>query len=493
MVGSVSSESEGGFGNNYAYDGDDSLPPPVLVPEGAPPAAPNIDAGPRWSTREKRPIDRFVPGANNIRDSCPNYVWKPGADGRLERFNLWTFRQSLTRLDKLNRDIFTLTVSSKKNIPPMALKLSKKRKRLKYKQYRWGLHGDGDAALSMMELTDGSDGIPTVAELLESPLAKYITLAANDCGYSGTAKDLIVSYVHPLFLKAHSAASKEDNPSWKQATQGKFADEYWKAMELEIATLEALDAWEVVEYDPSSMPNVIRLTWAFKCKQYPDGMVKKFKARFCARGNMQLEEIDFFETYAPVVQWSTIRLMFILEVLLGLKSKQGDVLAAFLHADLALEETVYVDMPLGFNVKSRNGKQQVLKLKKTLYGLRQSPRAFWKYMTEKLEMVGLKQSKFDPCLFIGTNVMCVVYVDDLIFWSRDLAHIDRVSFDLCNLGVSLEQEDDAAGFLGVDFVHDKSTGLIEMKQVGLIKRVIEALGLDDGYAKGKHTPAEAKP
>ena len=91
LVGSVSSESEGGFGNNYAYDGDDSLPPPVLVPEGAPPAAPNIDAGPRWSTREKRPIDRFVPGANNIQDSCPNYVWKPGADGRLERFNLWTF------------------------------------------------------------------------------------------------------------------------------------------------------------------------------------------------------------------------------------------------------------------------------------------------------------------------------------------------------------------------------------------------------------------
>jgi len=65
--------------------------------------------------------------------------------------------------------------------------------------------------------------------------------------------------------------------------------------------------------------------------------------------------------------------------------------------------------------------------------------------------------------------------------------------ELCKLGVALEQEDDAAGFLGVEFEHDKSTGLIEMKQTGLIKRVIEALGLDDGYAKGKHTPAEAKP
>ncbi len=84
--------------------------------------------------------------------------------------------------------------------------------------------------------------IPTVANLLARPMAKYITLAANDCGYSGKTKKLIVTYVHPLFLKAHSAASKVDNPSWHEATRGKFAGEYWKVMKLEIATLEAIDA-----------------------------------------------------------------------------------------------------------------------------------------------------------------------------------------------------------------------------------------------------------
>ncbi len=94
---------------------------------------------------------------------------------------------------------------------------------------------------------------------------------------------------------------------------------------------------------------------------------------------MQLEGVDFFETYAPVVQWM-MSLMFILEVLLRLKSKQGDVTCAFLHADLEPDETVYVAMPLGFNTKSKNGKRQVLKLNKTLYGLCQSPRAFWKYI-----------------------------------------------------------------------------------------------------------------
>ena len=496
-VVSASSESEGGGYNNNAYNDDDSLPavpPPINVPEGAPPPAPNIVpegavGGPRRSSRQRKgPRDRLIESCH-VRNSHPEHVWKPNSDGKLEKLNLWAYRQSLTKLDKLNRDIFTLTFG-KREVPPMAKILSRKKQRLKYKQYRRSLREDGDAALSMMALTDDLDGI-TVADLMESPLARYITLAANDCGYSGTAEELIVSYVHPLFLKAHSAASREDNPSWKQATQGKFADEYWKAMELEIATLEALDAWEVKEYDPSTMKNVIKSTWAFKCKRYPDGLVKKFKARFCARGDMQLEGIDFFETYAPVVQWTTIRLMFILEVLLDLKSKQGDVTCAFLHADLGPDEEVYVEMPLGFNVKSKSGKRQVLKLKKTLYGLRQSPRAFWKYMTEKLEKVGLKQSKFDPCLFIGTHVICVVYVDDLIFWSRDEAKIDKVGLELCKLGVALEQEEDAAGFLGVEFAVDKSTGLKEMKQTGLIKRVISALGLDDGYATGKHTPAEA--
>ena len=94
-------------------------------------------------------------------------------------------------------------------------------------------------SLAMLTMTYG---IPTVADLIDSPLTKYITLAAKDCGYGGTAEDLIVSYVCPLFLKAHSDASKEDNPNWKQATQGKFADEYWKAMELEVASLEALNS-----------------------------------------------------------------------------------------------------------------------------------------------------------------------------------------------------------------------------------------------------------
>ena len=97
--------------------------------------------------------------------------------------------------------------------------------------------------------------------------------------------------------------------------------------------------------------------------------------------------------------------MLILDFLLGLKSKQGDVTAAFLRTNLGKDEKVFVEMPRIFEIKGKNGRPRVLKLFKTLYGLRQIPRAFWKYMTVKMKLCGMVQSKFDPCLFIGNNVM----------------------------------------------------------------------------------------
>ncbi len=168
------------------------------------------------------------------------------------------------------------------------------------------------------------------------------------------------------------------------------------------------------------------------------------------------------------MQWTTIHLMFVLEVLLGLKSLQGNVTCAFLHADLEENKKVYVDMPMGFAQCGKNGKKMCLKLKKALYGVRQSPQAFWKYITVKLQECGLEQSKFGPCLFIGPNVICVIYINDLIFWSREVPQINQVVMKLQDLGVDLEKEDNAAGFLEITLDHDASTGLLEMKQTELI-------------------------
>ena len=114
-------------------------------------------------------------------------------------------------------------------------------------------------------------------------------------------------------------------------------------------------------------------TWAVHRKRHPDGRVKKLKARFCARGDKKIEGVDFFETYAPVVSWNTVRSLLALAVHLGLAFCQVDYTSVFVHADL--NDEVYVEMPQGFRQEGK-----VLRLKKSLYGLHQSPLNFFKHL-----------------------------------------------------------------------------------------------------------------
>jgi hypothetical protein len=185
--------------------------------------------------------------------------------------------------------------------------------------------------------------------------------------------------------------------------------------------------------------------------------------------------------------------MLILECFLGLVSKKGDVTCAFLHAILPDSKCVYIEMPHGLKQYDKHGQPKVLKLKRALYGLRQSPRAFWINLTEKLERCGLEQSKLDPCLFIGAKVICIVYVDDLLFWSPKAEFINELAEHSRAEEIKLGEEGDAAGFLGVQLRRDETTGYIHMTQEGLSKRIIEALRFDMNVTKPKGTPAEQKP
>jgi hypothetical protein len=80
--------------------------------------------------------------------------------------------------------------------------------------------------------------------------------------------------------------------------------------------------------------HVIPSTWAFKCKRLPDGIIHKLKARFCARGDHQIEGIDFFETFALVVAWETIRIMLIMTIIFDLETLHVEYTAIFVHADI---------------------------------------------------------------------------------------------------------------------------------------------------------------
>ena len=99
---------------------------------------------------------------------------------------------------------------------------------------------------------------------------------------------------------------------------GPFSNEYWQATCTELETLVGMVDWDVFDRK-DDMIIVIISTWTFKLKPCPDGIIKSSKARFCDLGDMQLGGIHLFDNYVPVVQWTTIRLMLILELLLQLK------------------------------------------------------------------------------------------------------------------------------------------------------------------------------
>ncbi len=153
-------------------------------------------------------------------------------------------------------------------------------KELKSKQHYNFLNKIGDSILNTLPVAP-----PSIEDLLASSLSKFTTFAANDCGYSDSFTEIFVIAVHPFFLKAKSEESKEDNPNRHQAMNGPLTDEYWKVAEKDIITLEGMGAWDMVEREDDM--NVINGTWVFKCKQFPNGTVKKFKACFCAHGDHQ--------------------------------------------------------------------------------------------------------------------------------------------------------------------------------------------------------------
>ena len=96
--------------------------------------------------------------------------------------------------------------------------------------------------------------------------------------------------------------------------------------------------------------------------------------------------------------------------------------------------------------------------------------------------MGFKQSEVNPCLVISEKVICLVYVDDTLFFSPDLSDIDRVLKKLKGLKIELNIEDDVAGFLGV-LIKKLDEGRIELTQTGLIKRILEAMAIEGANPK----------
>eukprot|EP00168_Porphyra_purpurea_P013590 TRINITY_DN3774_c1_g1_i1.p2 TRINITY_DN3774_c1_g1~~TRINITY_DN3774_c1_g1_i1.p2 ORF type:complete len:190 (+),score=33.31 TRINITY_DN3774_c1_g1_i1:1492-2061(+) len=148
-------------------------------------------------------------------------------------------------------------------------------------------------------------------------------------------------------------------------------------------------------------------------KQGADGAVNRHKARYVARGDMQVYLVDYIEVWVPVARHATLRAVLTATDGNRWALCQLDVETAFLSG--VVKEVVYVRQPLRYE---RLGHGRVCRLRKVLYGMKQASRAWYKKLIAVLRTAGMRATEADPCLFFGTFggvlILFLVYADDLL-------------------------------------------------------------------------------
>ncbi|GJS64555.1 retrovirus-related pol polyprotein from transposon TNT 1-94 [Tanacetum coccineum] len=189
------------------------------------------------------------------------------------------------------------------------------------------------------------------------------------------------------------------------------------AMQKEIHEFERLEVWELVPCPGKVM--LIKLKWIYKVKTEEFGGVLKNKARLVVQGFRQEEGLNFEESFAPVARIEAIRIFVANATNKNMMNFQMDVKNAFLNGEL--KEEVYISQSEGF--VDQDNPSHVYKLKKVLYGLKQTSRAWYDMLSSFYISQHFSKGVVDPTLFTqkarNDLLLVQIYVDDIIFASTN--------------------------------------------------------------------------
>jgi transposase InsO family protein len=295
------------------------------------------------------------------------------------------------------------------------------------------------------------------------------------------------NHIFPQVEDEHANVALSDGPlTIREAMQGEDAVKWERAMQEEYDSLIANGTWQLTPIPKDRNP--IGCKWVFRTKRDVSGIVVRHKARLVAKGFAQVHGVDFHETFAPVAKFTTIRCILAIGAALDLEMHQMDVKTAFLNGDL--EEDIYMVQPEGF--VQQGNEHLVCKLQKSLYGLKQSPRAWYQKIDTFLLAHGFTRSIADHSLYFmqeGQHVVIVIiYVDDLIILASLMSLMNALKgmlereYEMSDLG-------ELHFCLGVEFVRDRATRTITMSQGKYVMDVLKRFGMED--CKPVATPLDA--
>ncbi|OWZ15170.1 Pol Polyprotein [Phytophthora megakarya] len=181
----------------------------------------------------------------------------------------------------------------------------------------------------------------------------------------------------------------------------------WKeAMETEIEALEHNDTWKVFVKPRDA--KLLHSKWVYKLKLYADGSIELYKARLVARGDEQEYGVDYTITFSAVLEMVSGKVILAVPIIWGVPARHGDVPSAYVKADKKEEMEILLHIPQGMDISIellgklcvKAERQLALRLKKGLYGLKQSGRLWNLMLHEILLSLGLRQCYTDGCMYI---------------------------------------------------------------------------------------------
>ncbi|WVY96778.1 hypothetical protein V8G54_028929 [Vigna mungo] len=264
--------------------------------------------------------------------------------------------------------------------------------------------------------------------VIRYPITNYI----NYNRLSHTFKHTILSISSNAEPTCYSIASKQ--PQWVTA------------MHAELDALQANNTWELTTLPPNK--TAIGCRWIYKIKYNSDGSIERYKARLVAKGYNQIEGLDYLDTFAPVAKITTVRLLLAIAASKCWSLKQLDVNNAFLHGDL--HEEVYMKIPPGLTPANKN---QVCKLQRSLYGLKQADRQWYAKLHHFLLSNNYHCSISDNSLFLkhdgNHTTALLIYVDDILITGNDDGEIQHIT-DLLHSTFRIKNLGDLTYFLGLE-------------------------------------------
>ncbi|OMO62984.1 Integrase, catalytic core [Corchorus capsularis] len=270
----------------------------------------------------------------------------------------------------------------------------------------------------------------------------------------GTRKPKVPYSLHAATSKGLVSSSSFEPTSFKEACN----DSKWiSAMKEEYTALLQNGTWSLVPKTPNM--NIVGCRWVYKIKERADGTIERYKARLVAKRYTQQEGIDFDYTFSPVVKATTIRIVLSLAISRGWPIRQLDP-------------------------------NYVCKLHRSIYGLRQAPRAWFQRFSNALYDLGFSSSHADPSMFIWHSssdiLVLLLYVDDIILTGSSMSVISSLISKLTS-SFLVKDLGDLHYFLGIE-AHRTSQQLI-LTQMKYVSSLLSRLGMEN--CKPVSTPVTA--